>query len=263
MKMKRMTLGLAALTLLSGCATSSMKSTSPDSDSERGEHCIFPLYWGDGHIDFFPLVWWRFDKSFTLFPLAWWKKDQYFNIFPLWWSDNNHKLFIPLYYQDENSIHVIPFYGKISHLDNFTEWYGPYGLHRDTRSPENDYNWCLPFYYRDVTSFETMLFGWDRNDRSSWVLPFYYKDYNDFVSLPWISGQDKDLSWRIVPPLLSWVTSLDKREKKMRFLLGIVSVETKTNGYSKISILWRLFRNEYDPKTDKRSVDFLFIPVWR
>ena len=38
---------------------------------------------------------------------------------------------------------------------------------------------------------------------------------------------------------------------------------SKTNGYSKTSLLCRLFRNEYDPKTDKRPVDFLFIPVWR
>ena len=39
--------------------------------------------------------------------------------------------------------------------------------------------------------------------------------------------------------------------------------DSKTNGFSKTSLLWRLFRNEYDPKTDKRSVDVLFIPVWR
>ena len=39
--------------------------------------------------------------------------------------------------------------------------------------------------------------------------------------------------------------------------------DSKTNGYSKTSLLLRLFRNEYDPKTDSRSVDFLFIPVWR
>ena len=39
--------------------------------------------------------------------------------------------------------------------------------------------------------------------------------------------------------------------------------DSKTDGYSKTSLLWRLFRNEYDPKSDRRSVDFLFIPVWR
>ena len=39
--------------------------------------------------------------------------------------------------------------------------------------------------------------------------------------------------------------------------------ETKASGYSSTSFCWRLFRNEYDPKTDRRSVDFLFVPVWR
>ena len=173
-------------------------------DTRSDEHRIFPLYWGDRHVDLFPLVWWRFDKSFTLFPLAWWKKDRYFNVFPLWWSDRSHKLFIPFYYQDENSLTVLPFYGKTSHLDNFTEWYGPYGRHRDEKSPELNYDWCFPFYYRDATSFETPLFGWDRNDRSSWALPLYYKDHNDFVSLPWISGTNSsgDEEW-IAPLLLS------------------------------------------------------------
>ena len=40
-------------------------------DTKHDEHRIFPLYWGDKHVDLFPLVWWRFDKSFTFFPLAW------------------------------------------------------------------------------------------------------------------------------------------------------------------------------------------------
>ena len=39
--------------------------------------------------------------------------------------------------------------------------------------------------------------------------------------------------------------------------------DSKTDGYSKTSLMWRLFRNEYDPKTKRRSVDILFVPVWR
>jgi len=38
--------------------------------------------------------------------------------------------------------------------------------------------------------------------------------------------------------------------------------DAKKDGYEKTSLLWRLFRNEYDPKKS-REVDFLFIPVWR
>ena len=38
--------------------------------------------------------------------------------------------------------------------------------------------------------------------------------------------------------------------------------DTKTNGYVKTSLLWRLFRYENDPEKD-RKIDFLFVPVWR
>ena len=38
--------------------------------------------------------------------------------------------------------------------------------------------------------------------------------------------------------------------------------DSKTNGYSKTSFLWRFFRYENDPEEGKK-VDLLFIPVWR
>lgn len=40
------------------------------------------------------------------------------------------------------------------------------------------------------------------------------------------------------------------------------SHESKTDGFSRTSFLWRFFRHEYDPKKGT-SVDLLFIPVWR
>ncbi|MBE6383707.1 MAG: hypothetical protein E7049_11945 [Lentisphaerae bacterium] len=38
--------------------------------------------------------------------------------------------------------------------------------------------------------------------------------------------------------------------------------DSRTNGYSKTSFLWRFFRHENDPEEGKK-VDLLFIPVWR
>ena len=38
--------------------------------------------------------------------------------------------------------------------------------------------------------------------------------------------------------------------------------DSKTNGYSKTSFLWRFFRYENDP-TDGKKIDLLFIPIWR
>ena len=212
-------------------------------DTKHDQHRIFPLFWGDKHVDLFPLVWWRFNKSFTLFPLVWWKDDRYFNVFPLWWSDNSRKLFLPFYYQDENTLNILPFYGKTSHLNSVTEWYGPYGRHRDEKSPEQNCDWCFPFYYRDATSFETPLFGWDRNDRSSWAFPLYYKDRESFVSLPWISGQDKDSSWWIVPPLLSGGGS-DKTGTFNTYLLGLAGNSTDADGHSKQHVFPLFFRDD-------------------
>ena len=233
-------------------------------DTKHDEHRIFPLFWGNKHVDIFPLVWWRFDKSFTLFPLVWWKKDCCFNVFPLWWSDDKHKLFIPFYYQDENSLTVIPFYGKTSHIGNFSEWYGPYGRHRDEKSPELDYDWCFPFYYRDATSFETLLFGWDRNDRSSWALPLFYRDHESFVSIPWMSGQNKDTSWWIVPPLLSGGES-DKTGSFSAYLLGLAGQKTKANGDSG-QWVFPLFYRDRDslltPFYGYIDDDHFYSPLW-
>lgn len=38
--------------------------------------------------------------------------------------------------------------------------------------------------------------------------------------------------------------------------------DSKPNGYSKTSLCWRLFRNEYDPE-QRRKLDLCFIPIWR
>ncbi len=39
--------------------------------------------------------------------------------------------------------------------------------------------------------------------------------------------------------------------------------DSRTNGYTKTSFLWRFFRHEHDPETGKTAVDVLFVPVWR
>ena len=213
-------------------------------DTKHDEHRIFPLFWGDKHVDLFPLVWWRFDKSFTFFPLAWWKKDRYCNVFPLWWSDNSHKLFLPFYFQDENTLAVIPFYGSDTHVDSFSQWIGPYGRYRNEKHPEQNYDWCFPFYCRDATSFETPLFGWDRNDRSSWAFPFYYKDHESFVSLLWCWDWGDNSDTYVVPPLLSWVETSSRGDKTMRFLLGLGGVNTTGGGEVDCSWAFPLYYND-------------------
>ena len=187
-------------------------------DTKHDQHRIFPLFWGEKHVD--------------LFPLVWWKKDRYFNVFPLWWSNHSRKMLLPFYYQDANSLTVFPFYGRSGGSDRFTEWYGPYGRHRDEKSPEQNYDWCFPFYYRDTTGFATPLFGWDHDDCSSWAFPFYYKDHDDFVSLPWISSTNSsgDREW-IAPLLLSGGES-GKAGSFSAYLLGLAGHSTDADGKS-------------------------------
>jgi len=158
------------LAVLAG--TSSVRAAEED-------HGVFPLSWSDDHFDCFPLVWWRYDKSCVLFPLSWWKRNQYYTLFPIWWSNPRRKLLLPLYYQDENTLVAFPLYGEVRHIDSMTDWFGPYGRHRAER-PEENYDWCIPFYYRDASGWQTLLFGWDRNAHSYWFFPgFFYEERAD------------------------------------------------------------------------------------
>lgn len=42
-----------------------------------------------------------------------------------------------------------------------------------------------------------------------------------------------------------------------------ITVDSYKNGYYKCSFLWRLFRYENDPKSGKKKLDLLFIPLKR
>ena len=206
-------------------------------DTRNDEYRIFPVFWGKKYLDLFPLIWWRYGRSFTLLPLMSWEKDRSFSVFPFWWSNEERRLLIPFYYQDENSLQIIPFYGSKRLIDGYTKWIGPYGWHRSDREWEN-YDWCFPFYYKDATSLETMLFGWDRNNHSSWAFPFYYSNYSRFVSTLWISWQDQkkeEKGW-LVPPLLSWGRDSARGKAKLRFLLGLVGFDSSTD--TDVSCSW-------------------------
>ena len=39
--------------------------------------------------------------------------------------------------------------------------------------------------------------------------------------------------------------------------------DSRKDGYTKTSFLWRMFRYESDPTSNTTAVDFLFVPVWR
>ena len=72
--------------------------------------------------------------------------------------------------------------------------------------------------------------------------------------------QKSTASYRVLWKLWDW----EREDEDVTLdVFPFFTYDSKASGYSKVSFLWRLFRNEYDPKADKRAIDFLFIPVWR
>ena len=71
--------------------------------------------------------------------------------------------------------------------------------------------------------------------------------------------QKSTASYRILWKLWDWER---KDDDVVLDVFPFFTYDSKANGYSKTSFLWRFFRNEYDPAKG-RAVDVLFIPVWR
>ena len=94
----------------------------------------------------------------------------------------------------------------------------------------------------------------EKSEKILMLFLYYSKCTKDLMT------QKSTASYRVLWRLWDWER---KDEDVMLDVFPFFTYDSKTNGYSKTSLLWRLFRNEYDPKTDKRSVDFLFVPVWR
>ena len=92
------------------------------------------------------------------------------------------------------------------------------------------------------------------NGEASLLLWLYnYKHENDLMKA------DAFTQHRVLWRLWDW------EEKNGDVTLDIFpgfTYDSKTNGYSKTSFLWRFFRYENDPEKGT-SVDLLFIPVWR
>ena len=191
-------------------------------DTRHDSHRIFPVFWGSDHFHVFPFVW-NSGDTHCLFPLVWWREGEYFNVFPLYWNTKSTLAVLPLFitggggtyvfpsfFRNENLTAFFPFYWRDTSGGELTEWFGPLGYHRG-------------------------------KENSNWFLPFYYRDRDDFVSLPWISyAKDGATGWAI-PPLLSWMKRSERGDAKLRFLLGLGGVNTRTNGEIDCSWAFPLF----------------------
>lgn len=267
------------------------------SDNEKGVDIIWPLaHFGkkDGwHV--FPVI--NREGVFCIFPELWFT-ERGFGVLPIfaaydfsqgavapiiWWGDNEwgsyHSVF-PLYWysEEEGSGRLTTWW--LCGLAGYTERGGhPYSY------------WVMPFYYwnRDgeglfssgddssgsLSDWRFTLFGTYAGDTSgSWCWPFY--EYRHRVR-----GGVTSTRWGN-PLLFTRETTIseDTTKYETRFLWRFyhrieedeaVSIEafpcffheSKPYGAFKTSLLWRLYRHEYDPDTEKREIDFLFLPIWR
>ncbi len=188
----------------------------------------------------------------------------------------------PLFYRDRDSL-LTPFYGYIDD-DHF---YSPLWVSEHDRETNEDFwcvppllswgtsdrdewtqrylfglcgregkgsdttSWLFPLYYSDKDRFVTPLYG--QTAKSNWCVPLWYKDERKFVSLLWYWDWGDDSDTYVVPPLLSWVKSSSKGNKKMRFLLGLGGVNTTGDDEIDCSWAFPLYYND-----DNSFVSLLF-----
>ena len=104
----------------------------------------------------------------------------------------------------------------------------------------------------DVTTRERVA---DREEGShSLFWPIYQHDWKR-DTLKGTSKQCHNILWKL------WDWEEENGDIALDVFPGF-TYDTKTNGYVKTSLFWRLFRYENDPERGKK-VDFLFLPVWR
>ncbi len=170
-------------------------------DTDRGDHRMFPFFWGDGYCVGFPLYWHYgpFTSSYGTDAL-----------FPLWIYDRHasgHSLDIlwPIFHRaedrDELSLRILPLWSSQESRDG-----GEFHKH-----------------------VLLGLAGWEaetHNDyRAHWFLPFYVtgrdKSFSEFFSLPWCDFENTGRRLRVVPPLLSWRNDAADGARTDTYLLGL------------------------------------------
>jgi hypothetical protein len=170
-------------------------------DTDRGDHRMFPFFWGEGYCVGFPLYWHYgpFTSSYGTDAL-----------FPLWIYDRHasgHSLDIlwPIFHRaedrDESSLRILPLWSsQESHDGGEFHKHVLLGLAGWEAEAHNDYraHWFLPFYAtgRDKTS-------------------------SGFFSLPWCDFENTDRRLRVVPPLLSWRNDAADGARTDTYLLGL------------------------------------------
>ena len=134
-------------------------------------------------------------------------------------------------------------------------------------SDENDYTMTLKHCLGNILAFRheskrEVKFSFDTREKLSdtekgWSSLFLFL-YNHEFREDRMAGTDYS-SHKVLWKLWDW--EKENGDVSLDVFPGF-TYDSKKNGYSKTSFLWRFFRWENDPEKGK-SVDLLFIPVWR
>lgn len=191
-------------------------------DTRRGRHRFFPLFWGSGDFDVFPILWSYFRENgyynLTLFPLLWLNHrcdHTDVTLFPLYWHGRDFDFLLPLYYRDRDMTLLTPFFGCARDWSSY--WVFPfcYGNDRGTfltplwcqsrRKADGPLDfWCLPLalsagWREDGTWTDRYLLGLAGRSRgnafsSSWCAPFYYANSDGLFATP-LYGRTRTSQW--------------------------------------------------------------------
>ena len=95
----------------------------------------------------------------------------------------------------------------------------------------------------------------DEEKSESFLFGFVYTQESNCDKMKGTSKSTQRILWRL------WHREEENGNVSLDVFPGF-TYDSRKDGYTKTSFLWRLFRHERDPKKG-RKVDFLFIPVWR
>ena len=216
-------------------------------DGQSGRNRIFPVYWGNGRLVLFPLVWWEAgaDGHAVVFPLYWDLRGggQHENaLFPLWIVHRERAWALwPLVRWSRPASpdrfgHVGPFYGFRAKRDGSARsefWLWPLGgrVTRDRGAVRAA--WFAPLFYqrRDPSGsrFVSPLWSQRRDAQGHWrwqlAPPFFFRSRGaageTFVSLPWMQQRDAAgrRRWCVAPPFYACWRGVDGRVSRSVLLL--------------------------------------------
>lgn len=232
------------------------------------------------------LYWHAFDTSRTydtLFPLWWYEKRNSGKnktfwcaaglagakssdgkiwehwLLPFWYIDSS-TFYTPLWLDDTSSgerVRAVPPL-LAAHIDGkdrsgiYSPWYSSYHTNIDNA----DHGRVL-----------LGAAGWDaaENEKTTlWCAPFFYRDHATFLSPVWMSGEDENSSWTIVPPLLSGKSSSPDAHR-WRYLMGLAGADADKDGVSKTWCFPAFYKSRealVTPIYGQTATSRWLFPVW-